>query len=53
MQSVSFGNEAHVQTTFGRVGTRHASKFPRALPMKQKKKTAAEANQKQGSMDIT
>jgi hypothetical protein len=26
------------KTTFGRVGTRHASKFPRASPMKQKRK---------------
>jgi len=37
MQRVSFGHEAHVQTTFGRVGTCHTPKFPRILPMTQKR----------------
>jgi hypothetical protein len=38
MQIVSFGNEAHVQTMFGRVGTRYTPEFPRTSPMKQKRK---------------
>src|SRR6266705_2102175 len=38
MQRVSFGHEAHVQTTFGRVGTHHTPKFPSTSPMKQKRK---------------
>src|SRR6266702_1829310 len=38
MQRVSFGHEAHVQTTFGGVGTRHPPKFPSTSPMKQKRK---------------
>src|SRR6266487_836152 len=38
MQRVSFGHKAHVQTTFGHVGTRHPPKFPRTSPMKQKRK---------------
>jgi hypothetical protein len=36
MQIVSFGHEAHVQTTFGRAGTRYTPEFPRTSPMKQK-----------------
>src|SRR2546430_5674430 len=36
MQGVSFGHEAHVQTTFGRVGTHHTP--PSTSPMKQKRK---------------
>jgi hypothetical protein len=47
MQIVSFGNEAHVQTMFGRVGTRHTPKFFRTSPGS-KKETATEANQNQG-----
>src|SRR3989442_8361424 len=38
MQRVSFGHEAHVQTTFGRVGTRRTPKFPSTSPMKQRRK---------------
>jgi hypothetical protein len=38
MQRVSFGHEAHVQTAFGRVGTRHTPKFLSTSPMKQKRK---------------
>src|SRR6516165_7932180 len=38
MQRVSFGHEAHVQTAFGRVGTRHTPKFHSTSPMKQKRK---------------
>src|SRR5258708_32975751 len=36
MQSVSFGHKAHVQTTFGRVGTRHTPKFLRTSPRSKK-----------------
>jgi hypothetical protein len=38
MPRVSFEHEAHVQTTFGGVGTRHTPKFPSTSPMKQKRK---------------
>ncbi len=36
MQRMSFGHDAHVQMTFGRVGTGHTLKFPITSPMKQK-----------------
>src|SRR5258706_16300156 len=36
MQIVSFGNEAHIQTMFGRVGTRHTPKFLRTSPRSKK-----------------
>src|SRR5258706_13057694 len=36
MQIVSFGNEAHVQAMFGRVGTRHTPKFLRTSPRSKK-----------------
>jgi hypothetical protein len=42
MQRVSFGNEAHVQTTFGRVGTRHLPNSWHFVDEK-KKKTSTEA----------
>ncbi len=43
MQRVSFEHEAHVQTTFGGVGTRHTPKFPRQKRKLQQKPTKSRA----------
>jgi hypothetical protein len=47
MQIVSFGNEAHVQTMFGRVGTRRTPKFLRTWP-RSKKENCARSQAKPG-----
>src|SRR5262245_19780662 len=34
MQSMSFGHEAHIQTTLGQAESRHTSKFPSTSPLR-------------------